>query len=497
MKKYIEQAIENFRRSSARYAKTERYYRGEHDLAFATEKFQNTFGTLFREFAMNLCPAICDAVRDKLKITGFGLGTQAAPLLPEEGWPKAGAVGAPARAAASASHASQNEALRVGSLRSDDLHSAISRIWHRNRMPQRAGELHKEALKNGDAYAVVWFDPAGEVTIYPHRAANVTVAYDEDTPGHILSAAKYWRTPDKRTRLNVFYPDRIERYITKMGSENYLPDANDFVPFAGNAGDSPAPSSKHDGGITPLAAMHATRVRSGHIVSNPFGVVPVFHFANNADVGCLGQSELTQAMPVQDGLNKSILDMLVAMEFSAYRQRWASGIEIEYDDDGNPKPPFTSGADRVWIASDPNTTFGDFNTSNLDQFIKVKDSFRIDMASVTGTPLHYFLQNSRGFASGESLKQNETRFLAKVRDRQVSFGQTWAELMSFALRLAGYGPGIELITNWEDPAPHDEKDVLVNILRRKQIGISTEQALKEAGYGEVEARRMLRKPAQK
>ena len=55
------------------------------------------------------------------------------------------------------------------------------------------------------------------------------------------------------------------------------------------------------------------------------------------------------------------------------------------------------------------------------------------MASVTGTPLHYFLQTSRGFASGEALKQNETRFLAKVGDRQVSFGQTWAELMSFAL----------------------------------------------------------------
>ena len=42
-------------------------------------------------------------------------------------------------------------------------------------MQQRAGEIHKEALKNGDAYAIVWFDPNGEVTIYPQRAANVVV----------------------------------------------------------------------------------------------------------------------------------------------------------------------------------------------------------------------------------------------------------------------------------------------------------------------------------
>ena len=445
MNSHIEQAIQNFRCAVGRYAKTERYYRGDHDLAFATEKFQNAFGTLFREFAMNLCPAICDAVRDKLKITGFGVQ--------------------------SASFSSSERD------KSRTLNEDIDRIWHQNRMPQRAGEIHKEALKNGDAYAIVWFDPRGEVTIYPHKAQNVTVVYDEDTPGRILWAAKYWRAADKRTRLNIFYPDRIERYISKKESENYLPEAGEFVPFVGSSrfsGPSPEP---------PKGGTH-------NAIPNPYGIVPVFHFGNNADIGCLGQSELRQAMPVQDGLNKSVLDMLVAMEFSAFRQRWAAGIEIEYDDDGKPKPPFVAGADRLWIASDPNTTLGDFNTSNLDQFLKVKDSFRIDMASVTGTPLHYFLQNSRGFASGESLKQNETRFLAKVRDRQVSFGQTWSDLMSFALQLAGHGAAMELITDWEDPAPTDEKDVLGNILLKKQIGVSTEQALKEAGYGDLDVRKM-------
>ena len=54
MNKTIEQAITNLRANSARYAKAERYYNGDHDLKFAAEKFQNTFGTLFREFALNL-----------------------------------------------------------------------------------------------------------------------------------------------------------------------------------------------------------------------------------------------------------------------------------------------------------------------------------------------------------------------------------------------------------------------------------------------------------
>lgn len=181
----IEKAIENLRMNNGRYAKTERYYRGEHDLAFATEKFQNTFGSLFREFAMNLCPAICDAVKDKLKITEFRI-----------------AAGA------------------------DDVTSAARRIWQNNRMGTRAGEVHKEALKNGDAYAIVWPNSDGQVTIYPNKAANITAVYDEESPGKILWAAKYWRTPDKRTRLNLFYPDRIERYISANESEIVLPEAN-------------------------------------------------------------------------------------------------------------------------------------------------------------------------------------------------------------------------------------------------------------------------------
>src|SRR6266446_1834773 len=79
MNKDIERAIQNFRTNNGRYAKTERYYAGNHDLAFATEKFQNAFGSLFREFALNLCPAICEAVRDKLRITGFSMESVSSP----------------------------------------------------------------------------------------------------------------------------------------------------------------------------------------------------------------------------------------------------------------------------------------------------------------------------------------------------------------------------------------------------------------------------------
>lgn len=427
MNKDIEKILADLRLTGERYAKPTRYYDGDHDLAFATQKFENAFGTLFREFALNLCPVICDAVRDKLRVTGFGVD----------------------------SIAGEARDVSAGSR-----HSDTRRIWHNNRMDTRAGEVHKEALKNGDAYIIVWPSARGEAVFYPNRAANITVTYEEDSPGLICRAAKHWLDADKHVRLNLFYPDRIEKYISRGKSEGAMPDAKDFALI-------------------------------GQALPNPYGVVPVFHFANNADIGQLGRSELEAAIPVQDGLNKSVLDMLVAMEFAAYRQRWAAGIEVEYDKDGKTVAPFKAGVEHLWIANDPSARFGDFEAAQLEQFLKVKDGFRVDIASVTGTPLHYLLQNTGGFPSGESLRKAETRFLAKVRDRQTSFGQVWADVMEFALRIEGRKTA-RLITEWEDPAPMSEREVLENILLKKQIGLPVKNALLEAGYGEADVKAMVK-----
>jgi len=186
MNTHIEQALYNFRAQNGRYARSERYYNGDHDLAFATEKFANTFGTLFREFALNLCPAVCDAISDKLKIEGFS-------VLSEPPVVTGGSEGA----------------------HPPDTSGGSDSIWHRNRMDARTGEVHKEALKNGDAYVIVWPEANGKAAIHPNRASSVTVEYDDELPGKIRWAAKFWRTKDKHTRLNLFYPDRIERYVSK------------------------------------------------------------------------------------------------------------------------------------------------------------------------------------------------------------------------------------------------------------------------------------------
>lgn len=244
MNQNIENAIENLRTTNRHYSKYERYYSGVHELSFATDKFVNAFGSQFREFAMNLCPAVCDAVKDKLKITGFAV-----------------------------EHPGGNASVNERANATEDTVSYIARIWDANRMGLRSGEIHKEALKNGDAYVIVWPDANGRPAIFPNSAANIAVSYDEEMPGRIESAAKFWRTADKRTRLNLYFADRVEKYITAKESEGTLPEASEFVPFAQSSSFS-------------LSPTHDADTAEGSVLDNPFGVVPIFHFANNADIGC-------------------------------------------------------------------------------------------------------------------------------------------------------------------------------------------------------------------
>lgn len=416
------------------YDKPKRYYNGDHDLAFATKKFVNSFGSLFREFALNLCPAVVDALKDKLIVTGFR---------PETG--------------------------------DDATAEKAWQIWQQNRMGTRSGQVHKEAVRAGDAYVIVWVDTQQRVTIYPQPAEQCTVCYDTESPGTLLWAAKYWETSNRTVRLNMYYPDRIERY--ESGKYNGSIDQPGMKPRTA----SPVIAQLFN--ASSLKPMEAEPV-----IANPYGRVPVFHFANNADVGAFGRAELADVIPVQDALNKSVLDMMVAMEFASYRQRWASGIEIEYDDDGKPKPPYEAGIERLWVSESETAKFGSFDATDLEQFLVVKDSFRMDFAAVSGTPLYYFMQTGANFPqSGESYRRAETRFVCKVRDRQEAFGNVWEDVMAFALQIENRGQkAIRLFTEWEDAGRLTEKEELENLLMKQALGIPEKQILIEAGYGEGE-----------
>ena len=408
-----------------RYRKFDDYYRGKHNLAFVTERFQNAFGHLFRKFALNLMPTVVDAPKNKLRVTGFAV---------EEG---------------------------------SDLATEAWKIWQTNRMQQQAGSVHLEALKTGDAYVIVWPDSNGVARIHPQKSRLCTVTYDEEEPGKIVSAAKVWLTAGKKVRLTLYYPDRIEKYITRGAHTNGLPDgAKAFDQFL------------VDGEPWPLP--------------NPYGVVPVFHFANKAAIGEFGDSELCDVTPIQDGLNKTVLDLMVAAEFFSFPQRYAIGLEVDNDPvTGKPITPWT-GVERWLTVGSPDAKFGQFESGDLEQFLKVKAEFAADVARISGTPLHYLMLDKGDFPSGEAMNRAEARLLAKVEDRQISFGGEWESLLALALQIDGHGDErTRLFVQWADAATVSDSEKLDTLLKKKDLGVSERQLLIEAGYGEKDIERML------
>lgn len=407
-------ALDDIRGRLLDYALANDYYYGRHRLAFATEKFRSAFGSLLRAFADNLCPTIVDTVADRLQVTGFSSG-------------------------------------QTG----DDEFAAD--IWRSNRMDRRAGEVHTEALKTGDAYVIVWPDAQGMPRIYPQAAGLCTVQYDADNPDVLLKAAKLWRDNAQRWRMTLYYPDRLEKYASLPDKNTDFPNGPGmFIPF------------EVPGEIWPLP--------------NPYDRVPVFHFANNAFTGMFGRSELADVIPLQDAQNKAVADMLVAMEFVALPQRWVTGIELEYDETtGRLKQPFVPGVDRIWTVTAPDAQFGQFPGADLTQFVTVQEAFRVEIARVSRTPLHHLMPTATAFPSGEAMKTAEQPLLSKVRDRQIAWGNVWEDVMGLALKMVGHETAI-LSCDWLDVTPRNEKDLIDTLLLKKQIGVSDKQLLREAGY---------------
>lgn len=405
------------------------YYNGDHNLAFATDKFNEAFGSLLAEFADNLCPVVVDTVVDRLEITGF---------------------------ASSDAKAGQEDVVAT----------KASELWRLNRMDKEANDVHEEALRCGDAYVILWPDADGQPRIWVNDAHLCTVKYDPEHLRTIIKAAKMWYDDvELYWRLTLYYPDRIEKYG--------FPSSNDSLPSSGTMF-KPYPVA---GEPWPLP--------------NPYGVVPVFHFANRAKTGSFGHSELKSAIPIQDALNKTVCDLLVAQEFIAFPQRWITGVETEIDEDtGLPKQVFVPGVNRVWTIGAPDATLGQFPGADLEQYTKVKDSFKEDMANATRTPLHYFKTAGMAFPSGVALKIADGPLASKVKNRQVTWGNIWEDVVTLGLLMQGVAvEGLNCV--WADTQPHDDEVELKNLETKKRLGVSQKQVLREAGYTDEQIEQFL------
>lgn len=417
-------ALRQLRDTQQNYRVYRDYYNGRQRLTFASDSFRQAFAGQVREVVYNRCAACVDAMVDRLRITGW------------------------------------QDASR------DDEESALERaaldIWTDSRLDLRHLDAHNEALTTGDAYLIVWPSPeTGEPQIAVQQAHQISVVRDDEAPDRVVLAVKAWRMTRGplagRWRVTTYEADVIRRWVTS-GSVDELPgNSSTLVPY-----EDEAPAE------TP----------------NPWGVTPVFGLHNASGMDLLGVSELRDLIPLQDGVNKSIADMLVAMEYVAYPQRWVTGVEVPIDPEtGRPMKPFKPGVDRVWIVGDEGATMGEFAAGDMGQFIGVQQEWDAKISRVSRVPVHW-LGMSGSLPSGESLKVSEAPFVSKMQDKQADFGAVWGDAMALALTMAGYSEGeaSQIRPIWTNPETRSESDFWRTAELKARAGVPQQQIWREAGY---------------
>ncbi len=324
--------------------------------------------------------------------------------------------------------------------------------WQDNQLDAWHLRAHREALVKSWCPVTVDAAPDGSPRIRAHEADQFAIAWDDDDALERAAAMRRWATPDGRRLATLYFADRVEKYEQGPGSQWQRRSV---------AGE-------------PWPLPHA------------LGVVPVVPLVNDPDLYNRGQSEIGAMLPMQNALNLLMSDMLVSAEYTAYPQRWVTGLEIPVDPDtGRPIQPFKLAYDRMLMARDPNVRFGQLDAADLRPYIRAVEACIQHIASTTRTPPHYLLGQSGAFPSGESLKATETGLVAKVRRRQGDFGESWEECIGLAFAAAGdtKRAGIEdKEAVWKDPEVRTEAEHVDALLKLKALGVPLEQLWEDAGY---------------
>lgn len=426
------------------YVKADRYYEGDPDEFFASARLARLLAAAGERFRINLAKTPVDVVANRLRLASVSVpGDDAATALIEE------------------------------------IHNANDLDLHGPNFSRRATEY-------GDCYAIVWpfvddaeesdededgADPSDDQLDGEAVDAQVEISYvdpmhgrmiyDTERPNRKAYFVMRW-TDGERRRANVYYADRIERYVTKVGTKG-------------------------------KAAEEWEEYEDGP-VDNPYGEIPVFHFRTDAPYG---RPEHYDAYGLQDAVNKLFVTQMGTTELHGFPQRVALLDPQAILDQANDGPDWDDDADATEDDSRPTSSnlrggpgtmielagvrdVKEFTSADPQVFIQPFELYVRVIAQVTTTPLHYF-DPSGDQPSGESRRTADLPLDQKVGDRKRWFGATWAELWRFALKIRGRE--VETVdVRWEPNQVMGDESAWTVIQQKQALGVPQRQTLLEAGY---------------
>lgn len=344
------------------------------------------------------------------------------------------------------------------------------RMYQFNQLDSGSGQVHLEAFINAVSYVTVApnpDDPANPFMV-PEHPAQMIVECDPAMPRRRLAAWKKWADdtgPRPELHGVLYLPDGIFKVRAPYIEGNTNRPL--WAPREVVGEDWPAP--------------------------NPLGAVPVVPFLNKPRLMGGPRSEIDGVTDTQDRINETLFLRHMAVQYAAFRQRWAAGVPLDVDEEtGLPRNPFPDAAtNSLFIAESEHARFGEFNQTDLAGYLgAVKDDVTA-IAAQTHTPPHYLLGEMVNL-SAEALKAAEAGLISKVRRRMVSFGESWEEVWGLAFRAAGDDERADTVDAeviWRNPEFRTEGETVDALVKMATLGVPREALWERWGASPQEIER--------
>lgn len=390
-----------------RFDRLDNYHRGNHPVPYGNRKMREAYRRLQKQARTNYSGLVAETLLERMKVVGF----------------------------------------RAGGGESEDTDSAAWQWWQANKMDANSGLVHRAAVVMSRAYVIVG-DRDGKPLVTGEDPRQVIHESDPSDRYALRAALKVWADDVEQAVLAVLYlPDTIHYYRARSDVKS---TASLWKPTVWEVDTSNA------------FAPNGSAV-------NPFGVPPVVPFLNRPDLTGNGLGEFEDVLDIQDRINTVVLDRLVISAMQAYRQRWVKGIDLE-DKNGNPQTSFDPGADLLWAVPDQKAEFGEFGAVDLAPLIAAIESDVSHLAACTRCPPQYLLGSVIN-VSGDALTASETGLVAKTREREQEYGESWEAVYRLAGIVMGRTIPDDAEVLWRDPQFRSLTEVASASVQLKTAGV--------------------------
>jgi hypothetical protein len=373
-------------------------------------------------------------------------------------------------------------------------------VFEENKLDSLQDNIQEGALADSESFVIVEWDPELNRSRIIHNPyfvdTNITggdglgvyMIYENDDPEQApIAAVKRWIEQTKRgpfgksfsrLRMTVYYPDHFERYVLENNST--------WQPFNEGTGQIDAETGEEI-----IKSWYIPNVDSD---GTPLGI-PVFHFKNKGL-----RPEHWDGIPMQDAVNKTLVDVLAAGDLTAFQSYFGFGFYPTTDG----KAPTSDGANLMKIGpAQFNGTMKKADEASL-QIIQGQDStFLMNQlkdsilltAQITDTPASRFVVTA-AIASDKTIKEQERGLKKKGAKRRAIFSDPWVGVINMARKLAnvyggaGLSEEVTLSPIWEHTETLDELSE-----KREKLELPIEQIWREAGYSDSQIKTMKEDPS--